>query len=83
MLLNKKYRHLHIFFLNEFIGRLKIKMKYLSALEFAPTCSFCYLNYFKNEKGKLNIEFRRFEMEPKQLFSLRDVQVYVMENSGL
>ena len=58
-------------------------MKYLSALDFAPACSFFYLDYFKNEKGKFNIKFRRFKMEPKQLFSISNGQVYVMENSGL
>jgi len=69
--------------LNENIGRLKIKMKYLSAFYFAPSCSFCYLDYFKNEKGKLNIEFRSFKIEPKHLFSISNIQAYFMENSGL
>ena len=49
-------------------------------MDLPPTYSFSYLIYFKNEKDKLNIEFRRLEIEPEQLISLSDVQVYLMEN---
>jgi AraC family transcriptional activator of pobA len=67
--------------MNVYIRRLEIHIRNFTIVDFPQRHDFYHLIYVKHGSGTHDIDFKRFIVEPNQMFFMNDGQIHVWDLS--